>query len=156
NKSRSSVAPSCLPAMLKGGHGTPPASRSTPRYSSGFQSSESATSPILTVSAASFSSYPSTLMRLWRSVSAACLSSSTASTCRKPARSSPSDCPPAPAQISTTLSVSSHPDGGFLDSGSPVCSHPALPGPGAWPSASVQISVTRRWFSVTGVPFVVL
>ena len=35
NRSRSSVAPSCLPAIVKGGHGTPPAKRSTPAYAAG-------------------------------------------------------------------------------------------------------------------------
>ena len=39
NRSRSSVAPSCLPAMVNGGQGTPPASRSTPAYAAGSQTS---------------------------------------------------------------------------------------------------------------------
>src|ERR1700722_12538433 len=92
NKSRSSVAPSCLPAMVKGGHGTPPASRSVPAYSAGFHTSGLATSPWAIFQCGG----------LCLRVAHASASSSTDSSCSNPASSSPSDCPPAPAQTSTT------------------------------------------------------
>ena len=90
-RSRSSSAPSCLPAIENGGQGTPPATRSTPEY---FFPFISRTSPSCTSQSG----------RLRRSVAAACLSISTARACSKPACSSPNDCPPAPAQISRTES----------------------------------------------------
>src|SRR4051794_37304675 len=43
--------------------------------------------------------------RLYLSVEHACLSSSTKATCSKPAISSPSACPPPPAQISREVNV---------------------------------------------------
>ena len=99
NRSRSSVAPSCLPAMVNGGHGTPPASRSIPAYAAGSQVSGLATSPWATFQYG----------RLCRSVAHAFGSSSTASSCSKPASSSPRDCPPAPAHISTQVSLRDQP-----------------------------------------------
>lgn len=88
-RSRSSSGPSCLPATENGGHGTPPARRS--RSSEYGLMSKSRTSPSMTFHSG----------RLARRVAAAWWSSSTAARIAKPARSSPSACPPAPAQIST-------------------------------------------------------
>jgi hypothetical protein len=87
------LPPSCLPATVNGGQGTPPASRSTPAYLAGSQTSTLATSPLATFQCG----------RLCLSVLHAFASSSTASSWQNPASSRPSDCPPAPAQISTTV-----------------------------------------------------
>jgi len=87
-RSLSSLLPNCLPATENGGHGTPPASRSTfPRYG---MPEKFFTSSHMTFQSGRF--------RL--RVSQYSFSYSTSARCSNPAIERPNACPPAPAQIS--------------------------------------------------------
>src|SRR5205823_13359488 len=84
--------PSCLPAFENGGQGMPAATRSTPSYGWAENGGEMLASTTFQ------------LGRFRRSVSHAWWSLSTSATCSKPARSSPSAWPPAPAHSSSEVS----------------------------------------------------
>src|SRR5208283_2558478 len=88
----SSFSPSCLPALEKGGHGKPPETISTPLNAE-------ASVNLMRSSCITFH-----CGRFRRRVSQACPSISMRPECSIPACSSPSACPPAPAQSSSVVS----------------------------------------------------
>src|SRR6266567_4616239 len=92
NRFRSSFSPSCLPAFENGGHGNPPETISTPLNAE-------ASVNLLRSSCMTFH-----CGRFSRSVSQACPSISISPECSIFACSSPSACPPAPAQSSSVVS----------------------------------------------------
>lgn len=97
-RSRSSSAPSCLPATENGGQGTPPATRSTPSNSAPSTSWRSRSWTFQR----SFSGTPPRSL-LARRVAQAHLSFSIAARWENPACSKPRACPPAPAQSSSEV-----------------------------------------------------